>query len=110
MLVVAIGLSSVGSTAGAASSGSNVDPNGVLRRPYDMSVNGGLSFDPATMGTGEYQYAYPVLGAWLERDDKGSYTPWLAQKVDTPDASTIVVTLRPNLVFSNGEKLDATQR
>ena len=73
-----------------------------------MSVNGGLSFDPATMGTGEYQYAYPVLAAWLERDDEGSYTPWLAQKVDTPDASTIVVTMRPNLEFSNGEKLDAT--
>ena len=36
------------------------------------------------MGTGEYQYAYPVLAAGLERDDKGSYTPWLAQKVDTP--------------------------
>jgi peptide/nickel transport system substrate-binding protein len=108
MLVVAIGLSSVGSTAGAAASGSNYDPNGVLRRPYDMSVNGGLSFDPATMSTGEYQYAYPVLAAWLERDDKGGYSPWLAQKVDTPDASTIVVTMRPNLAFSNGEKLDAT--
>lgn len=108
MLVVAIGLSSVGSTAGAAASGSNYDPEGVLRRPYDMSVNGGLSFDPATMSTGEYQYAYPVLAAWLEREDKGSYSPWLAQKVDTPDVSTIVVTMRPNLAFSNGEKLDAT--
>ena len=45
-LVVAIGLSSVGSTAGAAASGSNFDPNGVLRRPYDMSVNGGAQLRP----------------------------------------------------------------
>jgi ABC-type transport system substrate-binding protein len=66
-----------------------------------------LSFDPATMSTGEYQYAYPVLAGLLQRDDDGGYSPWLAQKVESPDESTIVVTLRPNLVFSNGEKLDA---
>jgi peptide/nickel transport system substrate-binding protein len=94
-------------TAGAAKQGA-VDPNGVLKRPIDMNTNGGISFDPATMGTGEYVYAYPVLGGLLLRNADGSYSPELATKVDVTDPSTIVVTLQKGLVFSNGETLDAT--
>jgi ABC-type transport system substrate-binding protein len=94
--------------AGAANKKPAYDPNGVIKRPIDMTTNGGISFDPANVGTGEYVYSYPLVAGLLLRNKDLTYSPWLAEKVTTPDTSTIVVNLRKGLVFSNGETLDAT--
>src|SRR3954447_18772099 len=58
-------------TAKPASSASqrptDADPNGVVKIGFDLSSGGGLKFDPATMGTGQYIQTLPVLRALMTR-------------------------------------------
>jgi peptide/nickel transport system substrate-binding protein len=105
--VASLGIASIGASASAATKSQSYDKNGILKRPTDLSLNGGLSFDPANMAVGDYTVSIPVTASWLKRNLNGTYSPELASKVDAPDPQTIVVTLRPNLKFSNGETLDA---
>jgi len=93
--------------ASAASKKVSFDSNGVLKTGTDLTAAGGVNLDPISMHPNDYTWAYPITFSLLMLNADGSFSPGFASKVDTPDASTIVVTLRPNLVFSNGEKLDA---
>ena len=89
------------------SSPSDVDPNGIFTRPTNLTADGGLCFDPATMGLGHYSVTYPVVGAWLKLRQDGSYDPDLAESVEVVDPTTITVHMRSGLQFSDGTPLDA---
>ena len=87
LVVASLGLAGIGGvSAGAATKSQSYDKSGILKRPLDLSTNGGLSFDPANMSTGEYVYTIPVTASWLKRNVNGSYSNELASKVDSPDA------------------------
>lgn len=112
VLAVALTLTACGAPSGGegmtAGGGAAVpDPNGVLVRAVDLTANGGLGFDPATMSTGEFAFTYPVTNSFLKQDANGDFQPDLAEKVEMVDSSTIRVVLRPDLKFSDGEVLDA---
>lgn len=91
----------------SADSPEGYDPDGVIRVTADLSVDAGILWDPIAMRTGQSINSYPVQGGWLKRDNQGVFNPDLAEKVTVLDDTTIEVTLREDLEFSNGETLDA---
>ena len=99
-------LSACGAGSNASFSG-EYDPNGVFVRGVDLTFQGGISFDPATIGPNWYGYVYPVANSWLKIDESGEYQPDLAEEVAVVNPTTVSVTMRPDLKFSNGETLDA---
>ncbi|QHE70350.1 ABC transporter substrate-binding protein [Rhodococcus sp. WAY2] len=106
LLSFAMLLSACGSGGNASSSG-EYDPDGVFVRGVDLTFQGGISFDPATIGPGWYGYVYPVTNSWLKIDENGEYVMDLAEEVTVANPTTVSVTMRPDLKFSNGETLDA---
>lgn len=108
LLVGALALAGCGRGAGAVGQGSGVpDPEGVFVRSVNLTDLGGLSFDPASLGQGMYQFTYPVTNSFLKARAGGQYEPDLAERVTIVDPSTIQVALRPGLKFSDGAPLDA---
>ncbi|OLF06932.1 hypothetical protein BLA60_29145 [Actinophytocola xinjiangensis] len=108
--VVAACLALSGCAAGAAGgedteSGSPVR-GGVLKY---RAAGGGKSFDPAT--TTGYGLAVPVRGlvdSLVFNEQDGSFAPWLATDWEVNENATrYTFTLRQDVTFSNGEKLDA---
>lgn len=92
---------------GTGGSGGEYDPNGVFVRGADLTFQGGIGFDPATMRPVWYGYTYPVTNSWLKMGENGDFIPDLAEEVTTVNPTTVTVTMRPDLKFSNGEALDA---
>jgi peptide/nickel transport system substrate-binding protein len=54
-----------------------------------------------------FDYIWPVYGGLMRETPSGAYVPDLASSVTIADPSTIDVTVRPGLVYSNGAPLDA---
>ena len=111
-LIVAVALLAAacgGSGDSSEGQGSDVaaDPNGVFRRAVNLTSTGGLNFDPATMGQGQYQWTYPVTNSLLKIAEDGSYEPDLAVSAEIVDPSTITVKMREGLTFSDGLPLTA---
>ena len=94
-------------TTTTAGEDDDVDEDGVLVRAVPIDETGGLSFDPASMQTGQYVYTYPVHASLLKLKPDGTTEPDLALGAEITDPSTIEVELRPGLVFSDGTPLDA---
>ena len=97
----------VGTTASSAASSSQA---GVLTTGYDFSQNTiPIEFDPAALTTSAccFYYDWPIYGGLLRETSSGSYVPDLASAVTVPTPTTIDITLRPGLVYSNGTPLDA---
>ena len=108
LLVGAVALAGCGGGAAGAGQSSGVpDPQGVFVRSVNLTDLGGLSFDPATLGQGMYQFTYPVTNSFLKARAGGQYEPDLAERVTIVDPSTIEVVLRPELKFSDGAPLNA---
>jgi peptide/nickel transport system substrate-binding protein len=106
LLLVGQMLVAGGANAGAASSSAG----GVLRVGYPFS--GGINpieFDPTqfTGPAGFFEYDWPVYAGLLRLTTNGTLVPDLASKVTIPNPSTLDITLRPGLVYSNGATLDA---
>ena len=93
------------SGAGAASSGESVLTTGLDFSGYGSPV----TFDPAQFQTVACCFAYnwPIYGGLLRETASGAYVPDLASSVTIPDASTLDITLRSGLVYSNGKPLNA---
>ncbi|GAB3452971.1 ABC transporter substrate-binding protein [Actinophytocola sediminis] len=108
--LVAAGIALSGCAAGAAggteSSSGPPERGGVLKY---RAAGGGKSFDPAT--TTGYGLAVPVRGlvdSLVFNKEDGSFAPWLATEWTVNDNATqYTFTLREDVTFSNGEKLDA---
>ena len=107
MAVMAIGLLlsaqvlSGGAAAGAASGGSYGD----LTTGYDLSeaINP-IEFDPAQFTSSACCFAYdwPIYAGLLRETTSGAYVPDLASAATVANPSTLDITIRPGLVYSNG--------
>lgn len=94
-----------GSSGGSSSAGAGSTPDlnlGILQEP--------ASWDPATSGVGHqfapYQLAYDTL---IRRNTDGTYAPMLASEWDytDPAKTTMQLTLRSGVTFSDGAPFDA---
>ena len=92
--------------AAAASSGQY----GVLTDGYDLSAQiNPIEFDPTQFSSSAccFGYDWPIYAGLLRETASGAYVPDLASAVTVPNPTTIDITLRPGLVYSNGTPLDA---
>jgi peptide/nickel transport system substrate-binding protein len=105
-LVLSVQTAVSSGAAEAASSG-----GGVLTTSYPFSNGAGtpVLFDPAqfTAVSCCFDYTWPVYGGLLRETASGAYVPDLATSVTIPNPSTLDVVLRPGLVYSNGQPLNA---
>jgi ABC-type transport system substrate-binding protein len=93
-------------SAGAASSGKY----GNLTTGYDLSESiNPIEFDPTQFTSSACCFAYdwPIYAGLLRETTSGSYVPDLASAATVVNPSTIDITLRPGLVYSNGTPLNA---
>lgn len=106
-LLVPLAVSSGGSTAGAASS--DINPNGVLKYGFDLNNEFANDFDP---GTEQNDCSYTVYQNIFESvtapDNNTSIAPGVAQSWTINNPSMVTLHIRPNLVFSNGDPVTAT--
>lgn len=95
------------SNAGAASSA--INPNGILKYGYDLNSEFSNDFDP---GTEENDCSYTVFQNIFESVASPGNTaiyPGVAQSwTVTNNASTVTLHIRPNMEFSNGDPVTAT--
>lgn len=108
-LLTAAGLVLSGCAAAAGGdAGTSTTPvkGGVLKY---RAAGGGKSFDPAT--TTGYGLAVPVrslVDSLVFNSEDGTFAPWLATEwTVNENATRFTFTLRQDVTFSNGEKLDA---
>jgi peptide/nickel transport system substrate-binding protein len=99
-----------GSTADTGS-GSDVDPDGIMRVGYSL-VQSGLEawHDPITGTNGTSAndvFYYLVYGRFFRPTVEGGIEPDLAESATVVDPQTIELTLRDGLTFSDGTPLDA---
>ncbi|HEY6532693.1 MAG TPA: ABC transporter substrate-binding protein [Acidimicrobiales bacterium] len=86
------------------------DPAGVVKVGYDIreQAGGGWYFDPtkakSTVHDGFY---YMLYGRLLRQTLDGEFVPDLAESTTIVDGSTIEITLREGLTFSDGTPFDA---
>jgi ABC-type transport system substrate-binding protein len=111
LLLAACGGSDDGSSAGGTNGGdtaaSDVDPNGTLRLPFDLTISNG-KLDPIDANAPtDFFIHYMVFDTLLHQDENGNYTPGLAASADITDPSTLSVKLKPNLKFQDGTDLNA---
>jgi ABC-type transport system substrate-binding protein len=107
--LMVVALSGLWAFSAFAASKPKYDPQGVVKAGVDMNATGGFRLDPIAMTSpASAALAYPVLWSLLSHNQDGSYSPGLAEKISADDPSAIVVTLRKNLLFSDGKVLDAT--
>ena len=95
-----------GATAGAASGGTYGD----LTTGYDLSETiNPIEFDPAQFTSSACCFAYDwaIYAGLLRETSSGSYVPDLASAATVVNPSTLDITIRPGLVYSNGTPLDA---
>src|SRR5580700_7638437 len=95
-----------GATAGAASGGKY----GNLTTGYDLSESiNPIEFDPVQFVSSACCFAYdwPIYAGLLRETTSGSYVPDLASAATVVNPSTLDITLRPGLVYSNGTPLNA---
>ncbi len=93
-------------TAGAASGGNN----GNLTTGYDLSETiQPIEFDPVQFTSSGCCFAYdwPIYAGLLRETTSGAYVPDLASAVTVANPSTLDITVRPGLVYSNGTPLNA---
>jgi ABC-type transport system substrate-binding protein len=91
--------------AGAASSG-----GGVLTVGYPLASGiNPIEFDPVQYNgpAGFFAYNWPIYAGLLRETPGGTYVPDLASKVTIPNPTTINITVRSGLVYSNGAPLTA---
>jgi peptide/nickel transport system substrate-binding protein len=106
---LALTVAACGSSASEnASQGSSTSTavGGTLR----WAINANASWDPVTSAAGnEVRHLGLVYAALIQIDQKGEATPGLASAWKFEDKGRkLVLTLRPDVTFSDGAKLDAT--
>ena len=110
--VVAVLSSAAPAIAGHATrrSSAQPDPKAILRYGSDLSTFGGPALDPIDAKSGgalDFNYDYLIYDTLVHVARDGSYTPGLATSWKIVDPQTLDLTLRPNVKFQDGTKLDA---
>ena len=93
-----------GAPATDASGDDAFAPSGTLRVGVSTDVQ---SFDPATAAVAQEYYLHPIYDTLVHAETDGSYTGGLAETWDFPDRTTVVLNIRPDVVFSDGTPVDA---
>jgi peptide/nickel transport system substrate-binding protein len=109
-LTLALALGALAATAAPASAAS-VDKTAILKFGVPIEENGGVYFDPANTG----QTGNPTGRIWqdliydtmIHNTPDGKGAPGLATKWTTPDPSTVELTLRDGVKFSDGTPFNA---
>jgi len=93
---------------GAQSSG-KADPNGILKYATDLQVTGtDRALDPIkSRAISDFVQMNLIYDTLLHAQDDGTYKPGLAQSYKVEGDNSVTLTLRPNLMFSDGTPLDA---
>ena len=118
VVALLVGLGTAGlvdtTSAGAAApratsdSGGQVDKAGVIKFGADLTMLGGIRFDPATVASpNDWYYQQYVYDSLLRQAADGSYSPGLAKSATVIDPQAIVIELRPNVKFSDKTPMDA---
>jgi len=110
MFVMAIGLVLSAQAVTNLGVGAAAQGGGVLLIGYDLSSSiNPIAFDPAQFNgpAGFFSYNWPIYAGLLRETTSGGYVPDLASAVTVPNPSTIDITIRPGLTYSNGTPLDA---
>ena len=110
VVTLALALAALVATAAPAPAAS-IDKSAVLRFGVPIEENGGVFFDPATPAN----IGNPTGRIWLDliydtmihNTPDGAGEPGLATKWTTPDPSTVELTLRDGVKFSDGTPLTA---
>ncbi|MGE3835833.1 MAG: ABC transporter substrate-binding protein [Acidimicrobiia bacterium] len=93
--------------SGGGGETADIDPNGILKLPADLTQPTFAQIDPISVDvllSTLHEYLYGTL---LKLNADGEIEPGLAEKVEVVDASNLVVTLREGLKFTDGTVLDA---
>lgn len=96
-------------TAAGTTQPRDVDPNGILKLPFDLQSNGGPNFDPIKPTPPSPNTAIVIMlyDTLLRQNADGSMRPGLAKTATVIDPSTIKFELFPNIKFTDGTPLDA---
>jgi peptide/nickel transport system substrate-binding protein len=89
------------STPGTVDEGG--DPSGTLRVGVSTDVQ---TYDPQTAAVAQEYYLHPVYDTLVHAEVDGSFVGGLAERWEFPDRNTVVLTIRPDVMFSDGSPLD----
>ena len=95
-----------GDPAGAASGGKY----GTLTTGYDLSETiNPIEFDPTQLTSSAccMEYDWPIYAGLLRETDSGALVPDLASAATVASPTTLDITVRPGVVYSNGTPLNA---
>ncbi|MGD9797023.1 MAG: ABC transporter substrate-binding protein [Acidimicrobiia bacterium] len=107
LLAAACGGGDDSSDDGSGGSAADIDPDGVLRLPSDLSAAQAGQLDPIIVDVLLYPIHEYLFGTLLKLNAEGEVEPNLAESVDITDSTHLVVKLRPGLKFTDGTVLDA---
>ncbi|HLV55789.1 MAG TPA: Stk1 family PASTA domain-containing Ser/Thr kinase, partial [Actinotalea caeni] len=79
-------------------------PSGTLRIGVATNVQ---SYDPQMAAVAQEYYLHPVYDTLVHAEPDGSYVPGLAEEWEWVDNTTLVLSIRPGVTFSDGEPVDA---
>lgn len=79
-------------------------PTGTLRMGTATHLQ---TLDPHAAAVAQEYFLHPVFDTLVHAEPDGSYAPGLAQEYEFVDRHTFRLTLRPDVVFSDGAPLDA---
>src|SRR5580700_9041553 len=99
-------LAAGGAPAGAASGGTY----GTLTTGYDLTETiNPIEIDPTQFTSSAccMEYDWPIYAGLLRETDSGALVPDLASAVTVPSPTTLDITVRPGVVYSNGTPLNA---
>jgi peptide/nickel transport system substrate-binding protein len=100
--------STTGASETSAAAEEDYDPAGVLRVSSSFDIPGGVHLDPTkTVVNSDEAWQTLVYGTLVRPNAEGTFDPWMAESVEVVDPSTVGVTLREGLVFTDGEPYDA---
>jgi len=99
---------SSGATDSNGSASGDVDPGGIIKVEGLLTETDGAQFDPTTSSlTGDDPWMAAIYGSLLDVDDSGEIIPYLADGYEVVDPTTVRLSLREGMEFSDGEAFDA---
>jgi peptide/nickel transport system substrate-binding protein len=79
-------------------------PSGTLRVGVATNIQ---SYDPHLAAVAQEYFLHPVYDTLIHPDADGEYGPGLAEDWEWVDSTTLRLSIRPDVSFSDGEPLDA---
>lgn len=87
---------------------SDLDPNGLLKFGTNLQLGVGIHFDPNQLRANCcMDWLSLIYGTLVTTDADGNFVPWMAEDVEITDPSTVRITLREGMKFTDGAAYDA---